>query len=75
MTAAQQRAFGRMKKNVLVIGVLVAVVVISFVVMQVVGATSPARTVVVTDGEGNTYALSCRRTPSRPSPRAWEPTW
>ncbi len=58
MTAAQRKAFGRMKKNVLVIGALVAVVVIAFAVMQVVGSTTPARTVVVTDGEGNAYALS-----------------
>ncbi len=58
MTAAQQRAFGRMKKNVLIIGVLVAVVVIAFVAMQVIGATSTARTVKVTDGQGNVYALS-----------------
>ncbi len=58
MTAAQQRAFGRMKKNVLIIGVLVAVVVVAFVVMQVIGATTTARTVKVTDGAGNVYAMS-----------------
>ena len=58
MTAAQQRAFGRTKKNILIIGVLVVVVAIAFVVMQVIGATTTARTVKVTDGEGNVYAMS-----------------
>ena len=58
MTAAQQRAFGRTKKSILIIGVLVVVVAIAFVVMQVIGATTTARTVKVTDGEGNVYAMS-----------------